>query len=154
MKSGELEGEVMSLNGTYNHTIDGKGRLIVPSKFREELGENFVITKGLDGCLFVFPELEWKTFEEKLRNLPVANKDARKFARFFLAGASAMETDKQGRVLVPPHLREFAALEKDICFVGVSARAEIWDKSRWEDNSEFNDMDEIAEHMGEWGFGI
>lgn len=140
--------------GEYNHSIDAKGRVIVPSKFREELGEEFVVTKGLDGCLFVFPMEEWKAFEEKLHSLPVANKDARKFARFFLAGAASMEFDKQGRALIPGVLREFAKLEKDVCLVGVSNRVEIWSKSLWEESNTFDDMDEIAEHMGEWGFGI
>lgn len=140
--------------GEYNHTIDVKGRVIVPSKFRELLGEEFVVTKGLDGCLFVFPDEEWKSFEEKLRTLPVANKDARKFTRFFLAGAAALEVDKQGRILIPSVLREFAKLEKEVLLVGVSSRVEIWDKNTWEENTAFDNMDEIAEHMGEWGFSI
>lgn len=140
--------------GEYNHTIDVKGRVIIPSKFREQLGEDFVVTKGLDGCLFVFPNDEWKLFEEKLRGLPVANKDARKFARFFLAGAADLEVDKQGRILLPSVLREFAKLEKDVVLVGVSSRVEIWDKAVWEENTAFDNMDEIAEHMSEWGFSI
>lgn len=140
--------------GEYNHTIDPKGRVIVPSKFRESLGEDFVVTKGLDGCLFVFPNVEWKLFEDKLRGLPVANKDARKFARFFLAGAAALDVDKQGRILIPSVLREFACLEKEVILVGVSSRVEIWDKNKWEENTVFDNMDEIAEHMGEWGFSI
>lgn len=140
--------------GEYNHSIDVKGRVIVPSKFRELLGEEFVVTKGLDGCLFVFPKTEWKTFEEKLRSLPVANKEARKFARFFLAGAAVLEIDKQGRILLPGVLREFAGLEKDVTLIGVSSRVEIWNKEAWEQVNTFDDMDEIAEHMGEWGFGI
>ncbi len=140
--------------GEYSHSIDAKGRVIVPSKFRELLGEEFVVTKGLDGCLFVFPKTEWKTFEEKLRSLPVANKEARKFSRFFLAGAAALEVDKQGRVLLPGVLREFAGLEKEVVLVGVSSRVEIWNKEAWEEANTFDDMDEIAEHMGEWGFGI
>ena len=85
----------------YSHSIDAKGRVIVPAKFREELGESFVVTQGLDGCLFVFPNEEWKNFEEKLKTLPMANKDARKFVRFFLAGAALAEVDKQGRILLP-----------------------------------------------------
>lgn len=140
--------------GEYNHTIDVKGRVIVPSKFREGLGEEFVVTKGLDGCLFVFPNEEWNLFEEKLRSLPVANKDARKFARFFLAGAANMEIDKQGRILLPSVLREFAGLEKDVVLVGVSSRVEIWNKEKWAESTAFDNMDEIAEHMGEWGFSI
>ena len=92
--------------GEYNHTIDAKGRLIVPSKFREQLGDEFVVTKGLDGCLFVYDNTEWKKFEEKLQALPLTNQNARKFSRFFLAGASACEVDRQGRILLPSVLRD------------------------------------------------
>ena len=87
--------------GEYNHTIDTKGRVIVPSKFRETLGDEFVVTKGLDGCLFVYDNQEWTAFEEKLKALPITNKDARAFVRFFLAGAAGVEVDKQGRILLP-----------------------------------------------------
>ncbi len=138
----------------YNHSIDAKGRVIVPAKFREELGETFVVTQGLDGCLFVFPNEEWKNFEEKLKTLPMANKDARKFVRFFLAGAALAEVDKQGRILLPAVLREFAGLEKDVVLVGVGSRVEIWDKTRWEECTSFDDMDEIAEHMADLGLNI
>lgn len=100
--------------GEYNHTIDAKGRLIVPSKFREQLGDEFVVTKGLDGCLFVYDNTEWKKFEEKLQALPLTNQNARKFSRFFLAGASACEVDRQGRILLPSVLRDFAGLEKEV----------------------------------------
>ena len=103
--------------GEYSHTIDAKGRIIVPAKFRESLGDNFVVTKGLDNCLFVYTSEDWRKFEEKLRTLPLTNKDARKFTRFFLAGAAEMEIDKQGRILIPSVLREFAALEKDVVIV-------------------------------------
>ena len=98
----------------YNHTIDTKGRVIVPSKFRELLGDEFVITKGMDGCLFGFSQSDWKVFEQKLTSLPITNKNARKFARFFLAGASQVEVDKQGRILIAANLREFAGLDKDV----------------------------------------
>ncbi len=140
--------------GEYNHTIDAKGRLIVPSKFREILGDVFVVTKGLDGCLFVYDNEEWKRFEEKLRSLPITNKEARQFVRFFLAGATEAEVDKQGRILIPNVLREFAALTKDVVLVGVGSRIEIWGKERFEDVAAFEDMDEIAEHMAELGLGI
>ncbi|RDU25273.1 division/cell wall cluster transcriptional repressor MraZ [Anaerosacchariphilus polymeriproducens] len=140
--------------GEYNHTIDAKGRLIVPAKFRDKLGEEFVVTKGLDGCLFVYPQEEWKVFEEKLHSLPLTNKDARKFSRFFLAGAATCEIDKQGRILLPSVLREFAELEKDVVLVGVLGRIEIWSKSKWTENSAYDDMDEIAEHMEELGLSI
>ena len=138
----------------YSHSIDAKGRVIIPAKFRDELGETFVVTQGLDGCLFAFPNCEWQAFEEKLKALPMANKDARKFVRFFLAGAALAEVDKQGRILIPSVLREFAALEKDGVLVGVGTRVEIWDKKRWEESTSFEDMDEIAEHMMDLGLNI
>ena len=138
----------------YSHSIDAKGRVFIPAKFRDELGETFVVTQGLDGCLFAFPNSEWQAFEEKLKALPMANKDARKFVRFFLAGAALAEVDKQGRILIPSVLREFAALEKDVVLVGVGTRVEIWDKKRWEESTSFEDMDEIAEHMMDMGLNI
>ena len=106
----------------YNHTVDAKGRLIIPSKFREILGEEFVISKGMDGCLFVYANEDWKAFEQKLTSLPLINKEARQFARFFLAGAAQVEVDKQGRILLPANLREFAGLDKDVVLVGVGSR--------------------------------
>ncbi len=140
--------------GEYNHTIDAKGRLIVPSKFREALGDTFVVTKGLDGCLFVYDNEEWQAFEEKLKSLPITNKEARQFARFFLAGAAEVEVDKQGRILVPNILREFAQIRKYVLLIGVASRIEIWSKERFEGIAAFEDMDEIAEHMAELGLGI
>ncbi len=144
----------MMFMGEYNHTIDAKGRLIVPSKFREALGDTFVVTKGLDGCLFVYDNEEWNAFEEKLKSLPITNKEARQFARFFLAGAAEVEVDKQGRILVPNILREFAQISKDVVLIGVASRIEIWSKERFEGMATFEDMDEIAEHMAELGLGI
>ncbi len=144
----------MMFMGEYNHTIDAKGRLIVPSKFREALGDTFVVTKGLDGCLFVYDNKEWNAFEEKLKSLPLTNKEARQFARFFLAGAAEVEVDKQGRILVPNILREFAQISKDVVLIGVASRIEIWSKERFEGIASFEDMDEIAEHMAELGLGI
>ena len=142
--------------GEYNHTIDAKGRLIVPAKFREILGDNFIVTKGLDGCLFVYPNDEWQKFEEKLQTLPLTNKNARQFTRFFLAGAADVELDKQGRILIPSVLREFASLQKDVVFVGVGSRIEIWSKESWNDSiSNYDDnMDEVAENMDSLGFTI
>ena len=139
--------------GEYNHTIDSKGRLIVPSKFREELGDEFVVTKGLDGCLFVYPMEEWTVFTNKLKELPLTKKDARAFSRFFLAGAASCEVDRQGRILIPAVLREFAGLEKEAVLVGVSSRIEIWSKENWEKASDVgvDDMDNIAEHMEDLG---
>ncbi|MEE1250911.1 MAG: division/cell wall cluster transcriptional repressor MraZ [Lachnospiraceae bacterium] len=140
--------------GEYNHTVDTKGRLIVPSKFRDQLGDEFVVTKGLDGCLFVYSKEEWNNIEEKFRNVPLTTKDARKFARFFFAGAANCEVDKQGRILLPVVLREYAGIEKDVVSVGVFNRVEIWDKQKWQDSNTYDDMDEVAEHMAELGLGI
>ena len=140
--------------GEYNHTVDTKGRLIVPSKFREQLGDEFVVTKGLDGCLFVYSKSEWENIEEKFRNVPLTTKDARKFARFFFAGAASCEVDKQGRILLPVVLREYAGIEKDVVSVGVFNRVEIWDKDQWQESNSYDDMDEIAEHMADLGLGI
>ncbi|MDO5402272.1 MAG: division/cell wall cluster transcriptional repressor MraZ [Eubacteriales bacterium] len=142
--------------GEYNHTIDAKGRLIVPAKFREVLGDEFVVTKGLDNCLFVYPNDEWQKFEEKLQTLPLTNKNARQFTRFFLAGAASCEVDKQGRILLPQVLREFAELEKDVVLVGVASRIEIWSRKRWDESLETydSDMDEVAAGMESLGFSI
>ena len=134
--------------GEYNHTVDPKGRLIIPAKFREQLGDEFVVTKGLDGCLFVYTLEEWHNIEEKFRNISMTSKDARKFSRFFFAGAASCELDKQGRILLPPVLREYANLTKDVVLVGVLSRVEIWDKDRWQENTyDEDEMDEIAEAM-------
>ena len=108
------------LIGEYEHSLDAKGRLIMPAKFREDLGEKFIITKGLDGCLFVFSSTEWTKFEEKLATLPISNKDARAFTRFFFAGAMDCELDKQGRFLISSNLREFAGLTKDVKIIGMN----------------------------------
>lgn len=141
--------------GEYNHTIDAKSRLIIPSKFREILGDEFVVTKGLDGCLFVFDNTEWTAFEEKLQKLPsLTNPDVRKFVRFFMAGATTVEVDKQGRILIPTGLRDFAALEKDVVMIGVGSRMEIWSKERYDGTVTYDDMEEIAQHMSELGLGI
>jgi MraZ protein len=135
--------------GEYEHSIDVKGRLIMPAKLRDELGENFVITKGLDGCLFAYSLNEWKIFEEKLRALPLSNKNARDFTRFFLAGAMECEIDKQGRFLISSNLRDFANLEKEVVIIGVNTRIEIWNKEKWKaySNEENSNVDEIAENM-------
>ncbi|NLW24322.1 MAG: division/cell wall cluster transcriptional repressor MraZ [Clostridia bacterium] len=135
--------------GEYQHTIDDKGRLIMPAKFREELGIKFVITKGLDGCLFVYPIDEWRRLENKLRNLPFTKADARAFARFFFSGATECELDKQGRILLPANLREHAKLVKDVFIIGVASRIEIWSKEVWEEYSSKTESsyEELAEKL-------
>jgi len=139
--------------GEYNHTIDTKGRIIIPSKFREALGDQFVVTLGLDGCLFVYPNEEWMNFVAQLKNLP-GSKEARQMQRYFMAGAADCEVDKQGRILIPNKLREHAGLEKDIVFVGVLSKIEIWSKEKWDSNNDYDDMDQIAEHMSEFGLSF
>ena len=136
----------------YNHTLDTKGRLIIPAKFRETLGEEFVISKGMDGCLFVYAGDDWNAFEQKLTSLPLINKEARQFARFFLAGAATVEVDKQGRILLPAHLREFAGLEKDVVVIGANTKAEIWDRARWEALNAAWDPGEMLQTLEEIGF--
>ena len=138
------------LFGEYAHNIDDKGRLIIPSKFREALGEPFVITKGLDHCLFVFSMAEWSVFQDKLSTLPISDKDARVFSRFFFAGAAECTLDKQGRVCIPPALRKYAGLEKESRIIGVSNRLEIWNAGVWEHYSDM-EADDIADKMAELG---
>lgn len=135
--------------GEYQHSIDAKGRLIIPAKFREHLTEGFVITRGLDNCLFGYPILEWRKLEEKLKKLPVTKKDARAFTRFFFSGATEVEVDKQGRINIPSNLLTHANVQKDCVVLGVSNRIEIWSKESWqnyfaESEESFND---IAENM-------
>jgi len=142
--------------GEYQHTIDDKGRLIMPAKFREDLGGKFVVTKGLDGCLFVYPMKEWQTLETKLRNLPFTKADARAFARFFFSGATECELDKQGRILLPVNLREHSRLKKDVFIIGVSTRLEIWSKEVWEEYSGKAEAsyEELAEKMVDFDIGL
>ena len=137
------------LIGEYEHSLDTKGRLIMPSKLREDIGEKFIITKGLDGCLFVFSQSEWANFEEKLKTLPLTNKNARDFVRFFLSGAIECEIDKQGRYLIAGNLREYASMDKEVVIIGVGTRIEIWNREKWKEyNSDENiSADSIAENM-------
>jgi len=135
--------------GEYEHSVDTKGRVIMPAKLREDIGEKFIVTKGLDGCLFAYSITEWTNFEEKLKTLPLTNKNARDFVRFFLSGAVECEIDKQGRFLIPGNLREYATLEKEIIIIGVGTRIEIWNKEEWKKYSSDENIsaDEIAENM-------
>ncbi|MEH7247056.1 division/cell wall cluster transcriptional repressor MraZ [Neobacillus niacini] len=135
--------------GEYHHSIDNKGRMIVPSKFRDDLGEMFIITRGLDQCLFGYPLSEWALIEEKLKGLPLTKKDARAFTRFFFSGATESELDKQGRINIPAPLLQYAKLEKECVVLGVSNRIEIWSKQIWEDyfSQSEDSFAEIAENM-------
>ena len=139
--------------GEYQHSLDSKNRVIMPARFREKLGDNFVMTKGLDNCLFIYTLDEWDKVEEKLENLPLSNKDGRAFVRFFFSGASEGETDKQGRALIPSTLKEYAKIEKDVVIIGVSTRIEIWSVEEWNRFSSEAEMsiDEIAAKMSELG---
>ena len=138
--------------GEYRHSIDAKGRLIVPSKFRDQLGGEFVVTAGLDGCLFIYPQVDWNEFEKKLQALPISNPDARRFARFFLANAALCSLDSHGRILLPQNLRSLADLTGEAVFAGLGNRIEIWDAGRWTSASTYEDMDQAAAAMA--GFGI
>lgn len=128
----------------------------MPAKLREDMGEKFIITKGLDGCLFGFSQNEWENFETKLKTLPLTNKNARDFVRFFLSGAMECEIDKQGRFLISSNLRNVATLEKEVVIIGVGTRIEIWNKDKWEEyNSEENiSADDIAENMTMLGLSL
>lgn len=135
--------------GEYQHQLDTKGRMIVPAKFRDELTEHFVITRGLDKCLFGYPLVEWKRIEEKLKTLPITKRDARKFMRLFFSGAVEVELDKQGRINIPKNLMEYAGLSKECTVIGVSTRIEIWDRSSWDNFYEDTEehYEEIAEEL-------
>lgn len=135
--------------GEYQHNIDEKGRMIVPAKFRNGLGDRFVLTRGLDNCLFIYPMEEWEILENKLKNLPLTKKDARSFTRFFFSGAVECELDKQGRISVPQTLRSYSKLEKECIVIGVSNRVEIWSKSTWDEYAIESEesFEEIAENL-------
>lgn len=135
------------LIGEYEHSLDAKGRLIMPAKLRDDIGEVFILTKGLDGCLFAFSKSEWEKFEQKLSALPVSDKNARAFTRFFFAGAIECEIDKQGRFLISSNLREFASLTKDVVIIGLNSRIEIWSKEKWMAEDEEISAEDIAEKM-------
>lgn len=139
--------------GEYEHSLDAKNRIMIPSKFRSKLGERFILTKGLDHCLFIYTMEEWSKFEEKLAALPFTSKDARQFTRFFLSGAEECEMDTQGRIIIPQSLREHANLTKNIISIGVSNRIEIWDAESWKAYTTGDDFnpDDVAEKMADLG---
>ncbi|WP_018659471.1 division/cell wall cluster transcriptional repressor MraZ [Allofustis seminis] len=142
------------LIGEYKHTIDAKGRIIIPAKFREKLSEQFIVTRGLDGCLFGYTQEEWENIEDKLKKLPLAKKQARQFTRFFYSAATDCVLDKQGRINLPKTLIEYAGIEKNCYLVGVSERFEIWSEERWLQFTEEAEetFEEIAEDMIDFGF--
>ncbi|KJS01378.1 MAG: cell division protein MraZ [Peptococcaceae bacterium BRH_c4a] len=142
--------------GEYQHSIDSKGRLFIPARFREGLGDTFILTKGLDGCLFVYPPKEWTAIEQKMRSLPFTKADTRAFMRFFFSGATECDVDKQGRILIPSSLREYAGLEKETMIIGISSRVEIWSRQRWEEYSRTASAsaEQIAEKIEEFDLGI
>lgn len=136
--------------GSFNHNIDIKGRMNFPTKLRELLGVNFIVTKGLDQCLFVYSSIEWEVLEEKIKGLPLSK--GRNLQRFFFSGAAEVETDKQGRILIPQHLREYAGLTKDVIVIGASNRAEIWDKEKWDIQNGNVTQEIIEDAMDDLGF--
>ncbi len=135
--------------GEYHHSIDEKGRIIIPSKFRNELGDSFVVTRGLENCLFVYSLVEWNKIVDKLRKLPFTKRDARNFTRFFLSGAAVTELDKQGRANISSSLIDFAELDKECIIIGVNDRLEIWSKDNWENffNTNSDKLSDIAENL-------
>ena len=149
-----VKGVAGMMMGEFSHGLDDKGRLIIPARFRDDLHHRFVITKGLDGCLFFYPMVEWNKLEERLRALPMTNQGARAFTRLFLAGAQDVEMDKQSRVTIPGRLREYAEIDKGCVLVGVSNRAELWSDLRWQRYQEETqaDYEKLAEQMVDLGF--
>lgn len=136
--------------GEYSHTIDAKGRLIVPLKFREQLGNEFVVTNGFEGCLYMYDNSEFNAFGERLHALSITDPNARVVTRFFLTGACACEVDRQGRILIPQVLRNYANLKKNVVLAGNGGRIEIWDEETWNDKkaADFKDIESIAQKLG------
>jgi len=144
------------LSGEYRHSIDLKGRIIIPSRIREEMGLKIVITRGLDGCLFGYSEKTWNGILEKLNTLPFTKRDARNFTRFMTSGAITLEFDKQGRINIPNYLNEYANLLKDVVIVGVINRIEIWSKDKWEEfmNNNIESLSDISENLFDSNFDL
>lgn len=138
------------MKGEYQHTLDAKGRLFIPAKLREQLGDSFIVTKGLDDCLFVYPQEAWEELEQKIRQLPMSK--SRSLQRFFLSSAADVTVDRQGRIVIPPVLRSYAKLERDVVVIGVGERAELWDARRWNAYTDDLDSESIAQAMEELGF--
>ncbi len=138
--------------GEYSHSLDAKGRMIIPAKYREKLGEQFIISKSLDRCLWIYDMASWDAFTQKLAALPHNTREQRELVRYFLAGAAEVETDKQGRILLPANLRSAAGIDKDVVLAGVGDKIEIWSKEVWEENISSDKINEIAEKMMGEGF--
>ncbi len=137
-------GECMFMS-EYSHSLDSKGRLIIPTRFREQLGQDFILSKGMEHCLCIYPRKEWKKFTDKLCASPnITNPKIRRLSRFFFTGSVECEPDKQGRILIPANLREYAALEKEVIIAGVGSRIEIWAQKAWEEYNTFEDIEELA----------
>jgi MraZ protein len=150
---GKVENKAERLYGEYSHSIDEKNRLFIPARFRKAFkkGEKLVLSKGLDGCLFLFPRDEWKRLEDKTKTLPITARDARAFTRYLFSGASLCVVDAQGRIPFPPSLKEYADIEKEVVIIGVSNRIEIWAQQKWKNycrNTE-NKVEDIAEKLEE-----
>lgn len=137
------------LMGEFHHNIDEKNRLVIPSKFRNELGEKFIVTRGLDKCLFVYSIVEWNKFAEKLKTLPFTQRDARNFTRFLLSGASDCEFDRSGRICITSPLIEYADISKECVIIGANDRLEIWSKENWDKfiNDNIDQLSDIAENL-------
>lgn len=150
-KSGEF-----MFTGEYRHTLDIKNRLIIPSRIREEMGNNIVITRGLDGCLFGYSIDVWQKILEKLNSLPFTKKDARSFTRFLTSGAITLEFDKQGRIVIPSYLLEYANINKELVIIGVLNRIEIWDENKWDSFMQENvdSLSDISENLFDASFEL
>ena len=141
------------LIGEYQHNLDAKGRIFVPAKFREDLGEGFLVTKGIGKCLFVFSKVEWNNFSEKLRQIPMTDTSSQSFISMLFASACECDPDKQGRILLPQRLRDFAKAQKEMVFIGVGSRAEIWAKEVWDEYNEsaYEDYEATLEKLAQLG---
>lgn len=140
--------------GEYHHNLDQKGRLAIPIKFRNALSLGAVVTRGLDECLFLYSQEEWELIAKKISSLPVSQKNSRAYSRLMLAGAMEISLDKQGRVVLPEYLRQYAGLDKKVIVAGLYNRVEIWEESRWESYKKETEQqsEEIAEKLNEtWG---
>lgn len=153
MKGGEIYVNASMFIGEYNHSVDAKNRLALPSKFRKDLGKTVVVTRGLDKCLFVYPMKAWKELAQKLGTMPIGEADTRSFVRLMLAGATDVSSDAQGRVLIPDYLKDYANIKKDVVVAGLFNRLEIWDEKKWNTykTAAEKNTDEIAENLGKLG---